>query len=389
MTSFLERWFLRPEPVEVLEPGIYQRIVQAEPAPYRLHLRVDPDGTGVLIVNAATVLHLNETATLHAYHILRNSSPDQAAEDIWRRYRVSRAKAREDFEQLAARIDTLATNPDVDPVFYLGAERTAPQDASISAPYRLDLALTYETDPDGSLDPLARARVDRELTTDEWKRIMDAAWDAGIPHVTFTGGEPTRREDLVDLAAHAQELGLVAGVLSDGRRLSDAHLVQRLSKAGLDHFLITLVPGSDESLAGLQNALDSDVFTAVHLTLTPDLLPQLDDWLDRLSQMGVPAVSFSAIDRSNEMIKALGEAREGAAAHGLDLVWDLPAPFSKINPIALEVDGDEVTAPGAHLYVEPDGDVLPGQGVDHILGNMLRDDWATIWARVMGPSHSS
>jgi hypothetical protein len=386
MTSILERWFLKPEPVERLKAGIYQRIVQADPAPYRLHLRVDPDGSSVLIVNAATVLHLNETATLHAYHIIQGSSSDQAAEDISHRYRVNRNRAREDFEQLAARVETLATNPDVDPVFYLEAERTKPHEASLTAPYRLDLALTYETDPDGEVDPLARARVDRELDTAEWKQILQAAWGAGIPHVTFTGGEPTRRDDLVELVAYAQELGQVSGLLSDGRRLGESALVERLSQAGLDHFLITLVPDSERSVQGLKNALESDVFTAAHLTLTPSLLPELGSWLGRLVDMGVPAVSFSAVDSSEGMVKALRTAREQAAALGLDLVWDLPAPFSKTNPIALELEGGETSAPGAHLYVEPDGDVLPGQGIDRVLGNMLRDDWETIWSRALSPS---
>jgi MoaA/NifB/PqqE/SkfB family radical SAM enzyme len=35
----------------------------------------------------------------------------------------------------------------------------------------------------------------------------------------------------------------------------------------------------------------------------------------------------------------------------------------------------------AWLYVEPDGDALPTQGVDRVLGNVLRDSWADIWAR--------
>ena len=32
-----------------------------------------------------------------------------------------------------------------------------------------------------------------------------------------------------------------------------------------------------------------------------------------------------------------------------------------------------------HLYVEPDGDVLPAQGYNVVLGNLLRDSWETIW----------
>ena len=32
-----------------------------------------------------------------------------------------------------------------------------------------------------------------------------------------------------------------------------------------------------------------------------------------------------------------------------------------------------------HLYVEPDGDVLPAQGYNVVLGNLLRDSWEAIW----------
>jgi len=31
------------------------------------------------------------------------------------------------------------------------------------------------------------------------------------------------------------------------------------------------------------------------------------------------------------------------------------------------------------LYVEPDGDVLPAQGVNRVLGNILTDPWKKIW----------
>jgi MoaA/NifB/PqqE/SkfB family radical SAM enzyme len=33
----------------------------------------------------------------------------------------------------------------------------------------------------------------------------------------------------------------------------------------------------------------------------------------------------------------------------------------------------------AWLYVEPDGDVLPAQGINKILGNLVSDSWEKIW----------
>ena len=52
--------------------------------------------------------------------------------------------------------------------------------------------------------------------------------------------------------------------------------------------------------------------------------------------------------------------------------------------MALETAGDERPdgAGNAWLYVEPDGDVLPEQGMaDKVLGNLLRDPWEKIYAR--------
>ena len=54
-------------------------------------------------------------------------------------------------------------------------------------------------------------RVKREMLTEEWQTILDKAWNAGIPHVIFTGGEPTLRPDLLQLIAYAEKLGRSAG----------------------------------------------------------------------------------------------------------------------------------------------------------------------------------
>ncbi|MGD8554685.1 MAG: radical SAM protein [Anaerolineales bacterium] len=382
MTSILNRWFPKSEKIAPPKPGVYHhQATDDAPIPFRLHLRVEADGTGILIVNAATVLHLNPSATAHALHLVQDTPAEEAASDIATRYRVRLSRARKDYETLRARILTLATNPDVDPVLYLGLERTKPYQATPSAPYRLDLALTYTTDPSGEVDPLARERADRELETDEWKRVLDTAWEVGIPHVTFTGGEPTRRKDLVDLVTYAEELGLVTGVLTCGDRLADRNYTESLSQAGLDHFLIVLNPDSPDCLKGIQHALDGEVFTAVHLTVSEAL--SVVEWLEKLHEMGAMAVSLSAPDTSAEMASRLEDARQRAADLGLSLVWDLPVPYSHINPIHLEL-GTQLSGAGrVWLYVEPDGDVLPQQGVERILGNILTDSWPQIWSSAL------
>jgi hypothetical protein len=94
--------------------------------------------------------------------------------------------------------------------------------------------------------------------------------------------------------------------------------------------------------------------------------------------MEVPAVSITTTDSSELALSALSSARELAAELDMDLIWDIPAPYSELNPIATEVEEASSGAGRAWLYVEPDGDVLPEQGVNRVLGNMLTNSWEEI-----------
>ena len=365
MTTFIKQLFTQAEKPEPLEPGIYHWQTPGEAEnQYRLHLRIEPDHTGILIVNAATVLHLNSSATAHAYYILQGDSSDQAAETIAKRYSVSKRTALRDQEQIRSQIKTLATNTEVDPVLFMDLDRREPYSQKPSAPYRLDLALTYRVDESGQLDPLARQRVDRELNKEEWISILSKAWEAGVPHIIFTGGEPTLRPDLVDLIIEAERLGQVTGLLTNGHRLSDAKYVSQLEQAGLDHLLITFDPDNQQATAGLRNAIDSDIFTAVHLTLKPNDFEALPGILDRLASLEVTQLSLSSTETSEVTQNALTRSIDLAAAKGFKLVWDIPVPYSQTNPISSELEEAPDGAGVAWLYVEPDGDVLPSQGMD-------------------------
>ncbi len=379
MTSIREAvrsLFTQKEP---LPAGVYH--YQAPPDAdflYRLHLRLEPDGDGVLIVNASTVLHLNQTAAEYAYHLVQNSPDDVAASKIATRYQVSKKQALADFQNLKERLLTMIDIPDLDPITFFDFERDDPYAGEITAPYRLDCALTYRL-PEGT-DPEAAPtkRVDRELSTDEWISIIDKAWEIGIPHIVFTGGEPTLRDDLPDLIAHAEANGQVTGLLTDGLKLADDDYFNTLLQTGLDHLMVVLQPENESAWAALDKVLPEDLHTTVHLTLTPENATAASALLERLANMGVNALSLS--ESSPELNELLQTTAEEAAEFELSLVWDVPVPYSTDNPIALETAEDEPPqgAGRAWLYVEPDGDVLPTQGVNQIMGNLLQDDWDKI-----------
>ena len=366
--------------VQPLPSGVYHKQDVQDDKPYRVHLRLRQDGSGIFILNASTILQLNATAAEYAYHFIHGTQPEEAVKQVASRYRVSKDIARQDYQNFMDKIQTLISTPDLDPVSFLDFERAAPHSADLTSPLRLDCALTYRLREDSNAEYAPTKRVDRELTTDEWRTIIDKAWQAGIPHITFTGGEATLRDDLPDLIAHAEKNGQVCGLLTDGLKLVDKNYLDLLLQTGLDHILFLLQPDNNQSWTALQTVMAEDIFVTVHLTLNTDNIKLAEEALEQMAKLEVKSFSLTSSDDSlRDTYDAL---RDKAAAMGLTLRFDLPVPYSASNPAIYEAQ--EATVPEgagkAWLYVEPDGDVLPSQGYsDKVLGNLLRDEWKQIY----------
>jgi organic radical activating enzyme len=368
------------KPILPIEPGIYSYQTPPEaPKQYRLHLRIEPGGEGTLILNARTLLHLNQTATEYAYHLVKQSPPNSAAKIIQRRYKVSLTHAQNDYNQIAQNIHTLIDTPELAPDTYFDFERVEPYSKDAIAPYRLDCALTYQCG-DGSKNKNAPIeRVKRELSDEDWITILQKAWKAGIPHVVFTGGEPTLRPDLIDLITEAERLGQVSGLLTDGLRLTDPKYLQALLNSGLDHVMLMLDPENMNSWEALRDIHAVDIFETVHLTITKRNKEKLDSIVEELAKINVNSVSLSVDDIA--LKHELLAMQKNIADHRLTLVWDLPVPYSNFHPVALELAEHQDVHKGAGkawLYIEPDGDVLPEQGIPKVLGNFLTDSWDVI-----------
>ncbi|NJC97082.1 MAG: hypothetical protein C3F07_17070 [Anaerolineales bacterium] len=366
--------------VQPLPAGTHHLQAMQNERPYRMHLRLQDDGSGILILNASTILQLNPTAAEYAYHFIKGTDLEEAAKQIADRYRISKGMAREDFRDFVDRIQTLIATPDLDPVSFLDFELAQPHSAELHAPLRLDCALTYRLPADTQAEYAPTKRVDRELTSNEWKMILDKAWEAGIPHITFTGGEATLREDLPDLIAHAEKNGQVCGLLTDGLKLADKDYLDLLLQTGLDHILFMLQPGNPASWAALEIIMPQDIFVTVHLTLNRENIKTAEGTLERLAGIDVQNISLTIADQS--LHDTYDTLRDKAAALGLALRFDLPVPYSAYNPVALETQEDDVPAGAGRswMYVEPDGDVLPAQGMaEKVLGNLLKDEWKEIF----------
>ncbi len=376
--NILNRITDRFSKVQPLPAGTYHMQATEDEKPYRLHLRLRADGSGLLILNASTVLQLNPTAAEYAFHFIKGTAPEEAAQQISKRYRVDKKIALADFSNFADQVHTLISTPDLDPASFLNFERAQPHSADSTL--RLDCALTYRLPPNTQANHSPVKRVERELTTEEWKVIIDKAWQAGIPHIIFTGGEATLREDLPALIAHTEKNGQVCGLLTDGLKFINKDYLEIFLQTGLDHIMLILDPNEPLSWKAIETIVPQDIFLTVHFTLNKENVSEAKNILQKLADLAVENISLSASE--NDLLEELLKLQETANSLRLAIRWDLPVPYSLSHPVAIETVDDKVPAGAGKtwLYVEPDGDVLPAQGqADKVLGNFLKDEWKNIY----------
>ena len=104
----------------------------------------------------------------------------------------------------------------------------------------------------------AEEATDKELSTDEGKKMIDEIARAGFKVMIFSGGEPLMRPDIYELVAHAAENGLRPVFGSNGTLITPEVAV-RLKEAGACAMGISvdsLVPEKHDKFRGLPNAYD-------------------------------------------------------------------------------------------------------------------------------------
>jgi radical SAM protein with 4Fe4S-binding SPASM domain len=400
----IKSWF---EPYRPLPPGIYHYQTPPDvPHQYRLHLRVEKDGHGVLLINAARVLHLNQTAMEHARLLIEHRTPEEAAREIAKRYDVKAETARADFSSLQEAIVAIAEGGEgVCPVSYLDVERIEPMSAYLSAPYRMDLALTYRCQNDCPHCYVGRPKDFPEISTEEWKRAIGVCWEQGIPHLTFTGGEATLRPDLPELVQYAEDIGLVTGLQTNGRRLQDRAYLDQLLLAGLDHVQITLESHNpaihdamvgaagawQETVAGIRTVVNADVYMMTNTTLTTENISGIEETIAFAASLGVPTFGCNSLIYSgagacvgsgipeHELEPIMERVKEATQAHHMRLIWYTPTQYCEFDPTGLELGIKGCTAARYNMAVEPNGDVLPCQSYYVSLGNILSTPWEAIW----------
>jgi len=246
----------------------------------------------------------------------------------------------------------------------------------------------------------------REMTTREVKRIL---WvirhDARVPSTSFTGGEPTLRSDLAELIRAARETGLRVNLITNATLL-DEKTVAVLKAAGLDsaqvsleapdasvHDSLTGEPGSFElTRRGIRCLQDAGIYVHTNTTLNrvncglavrmPGFVKALG--LKRFS-MNLLIPCGRALDHREAWLSyadvgpIVDAVRRRAREEGVGFMWYSPTPYCLFNPVAHGLGGKACAACDGLLSVAPDGSVLPCSSFGEGVGNLLSEDFLTLW----------
>lgn len=245
-----------------------------------------------------------------------------------------------------------------------------------------------------------------ELDTDQWLAVIEKCRSAGIPQLTFTGGEPTLRNDLIKLVQAAQ--WFVTRLNTNGRMLTSA-MCKDLKNASLDAVQITFyaadpaihnelvgVDGYTDTLGGIKNALAA----GLNVSLNTPLCSLNRDYLATVQlakELGIRYLTCSGLIPAGkatteasraerltpeELVEVLRPAMAYAAENEMEINFTSPGwlPEETLR----ELGFTQIPSCGAclsNMAVAPDGTVLPCQSwlSGPGLGNLLRTPWHHIW----------
>ena len=286
---------------------------------------------------------------------------------------------------------------------------------NMTAPHRMDLMVSAMTDGCGKWKCNQKCVFcyaagqemgkTTEMSTEQWKKAIDRLEPARVPLVTFTGGEPTQRENIAGLVGYAKRM--VTRLNTNGVNLT-SELVQDLKKAGLDSVQVTLYSHDEsvhnalvgcnhysDTIRGIRNA----VAAGLDISINTPLCKKNADYEKTLAFIHSLGVRFATVSGlictgmaginheeydllSDELYEIVKRGKEFCNDHEMEMDFTSPG---LIEAEKLEALGMNVPMCGAclsNMAIAPDGTVVPCQswlGADASLGNILTDPFKRIW----------
>jgi 12,18-didecarboxysiroheme deacetylase len=177
---------------------------------------------------------------------------------------------------------------------------------------------------------------DNELTTEEGKTLIDDLSRYKVPVLLLSGGEPTIRKDLPDLAAYAIEKGMRAVISTNGTLITQ-QMARVLKDIGLSYVGISLdgmekihdrfrgVKGAFRAaLEGIKNCQDAGIKVGLRFTINKFNVDEIENIFKLLEDMDIPRACFYHLVYAGRGSKLVEEdLTHGETRKAVDLIMDL------------------------------------------------------------------
>jgi radical SAM protein with 4Fe4S-binding SPASM domain len=387
MKEWLKRLLtFRPaEPASPIAPGLYHAMQETDQAFARFHLRVETDGSGMLIANAMATARLSPTGVVIAKGLLEGKSESEISAKLKKHFSGARDDMiRADIAQVNKIIEQVKAPGDSYPVFNLEDAATSPYSTQLIAPFQASVPLA----PPDVMVP-----------------ILDRLWAVGIPHVTVLfpdNGEPAH---LIRAVERAEDLGMIAGVRSRAGNLDDEGFLADLRQAGVDYVTFPYaapdaaihdaVCGAGD-LAAAERLLawleEHQISAVAEIPLIQATLDTLEETVETLIAKGADNLSFvayatlnAALAEQDGIFTGKGMAQVATTVEEIaDLaqarfMWNPPVERDPTKALADQIVTGPRCSGDVAVRVEPNGDVIPPRGRYEGAGNLNDDTWDTIW----------
>lgn len=411
------------------------------------HVTLDPDGPGVVrihlipctkpdrdtpfvaILNGQDILPLNLSWAILLTNLIEALQPHSGTElkdSDWSAINAQAVAATRKIyrkteplqieSDLQMMLDTLiAVAQGKEPPLHIQPISLAQYAPRMAAPHRMDLMISTMVKDNAwhcnqkclhcyaANQPLSAVP---EMDTDQWLAVIEKCRGIGIPQLTFTGGEPTLRQDLVKLVQAAQ--WFVTRLNTNGRMLTSA-LCKDLRAASLDAVQITFysadeavhnelvgVDGYTDTVNGIKNALAAGLNVSLNTPLC-SLNKDYRATVEFAHDLGIRYLTCSGLIPAGnaaesasksvrltpgELTEVLRPAMDLALSHGMEVNFTSPGWLDEDTLTGLGFT--QIPSCGAclsNMAVAPDGTVLPCQSwlTGHGLGHILRTPWNRIW----------
>ena len=363
----------------------------------------------LLILRPNKIMHLNETAMIMLKMLLDGSTPKAVIDSIIDEFGADSQVVLND---LAAFADDLRnmTMGNQNIYTYKTAKIVPFGTGDIKYPVLSEIAVTYRCNNKCRFCyAYSPYRESEEMTTEEIKRVIDIIVDdAHVPSLSFTGGEPTLREDLLELIEYARGKGLRVNLITNGRRCSDPEYVQKLMEAGLNsaqvsiegpdaesHDYITGIPRAfEQTVQGIMNLRETDIYTHCNTTICKPNIDKLEELVDfHADELGLTYFSMNMViytgtaaklqDELQVSYEEIGDivrrVKKRANKKGIQFVWYAPTPVCLFNPIAHGLGAKSCACCDGLLSVDAEGGLLPCSSFSEPVGNLLKDGFEVVW----------